>query len=271
MARAASSAVSTRRLRRRFAHARELGANFLRLAHYPHHERAAEIADEEGMLLWEELPVYWSLAFDNAGNLQDARNQLSELVLRDRNRASVILWGWLTRPLIPNPAPPSRKAWSQRSGRLIPVARLPPPVFFNQETLTVEDSLAYLVDVVGINEHFSWNDADMVDFRRILDNYDPAKPLLISETGCDIVAGDDRPETAFNSEAFGVAYYSNQIATVEGHPAVAGFVPWLLYDFRTERRQNRAQRGWNRKGLISDDKQTRKQAFNTIAEFYSRT
>ncbi len=93
MARAASSAVSTRRLRRRFAHARELGANFLRLAHYPHHERAAEIADEEGMLLWEELPVYWSLAFDNAGNLQDARNQLSELVLRDRNRASVILWG----------------------------------------------------------------------------------------------------------------------------------------------------------------------------------
>ncbi len=111
----------------------------------------------------------------------------------------------------------------------------------------------------------------MVDFRRILDNYDPAKPLLISETGCDIVAGDDRPETAFNSEAFGVAYYSNQIATVEGHPAVAGFVPWLLYDFRTERRQNRAQRGWNRKGLISDDKQTRKQAFNTIAEFYSRT
>ncbi len=57
-------------IRRRFAHAKELGANFMRLAHYPHHERAAEIADEVGLLLWEEIPVYWSIAFDKASNLQ---------------------------------------------------------------------------------------------------------------------------------------------------------------------------------------------------------
>lgn len=43
-------------------------------------------------MLWEEVPVYWSIAFDNPGTLADAKNQLTELVRRDRNRASVIIW-----------------------------------------------------------------------------------------------------------------------------------------------------------------------------------
>jgi beta-glucuronidase len=80
-------------IRRRFRHARELGCNFLRLAHYPHHEWVAMIADEEGLLLWAEVPVYWAIDFANPATLADGRNQLSELILRDINRASVILWG----------------------------------------------------------------------------------------------------------------------------------------------------------------------------------
>jgi len=88
----AGKCTSEADLRRRFAHAKELGCNFLRLAHYPHHERAAELADELGFLLWEEIPVYWAIDFANPATLADARNQLRELIRRDRNRASVILW-----------------------------------------------------------------------------------------------------------------------------------------------------------------------------------
>lgn len=80
-------------LRRRFADARDLGCNFLRLAHYPHHERAAELADELGFLLWSEIPVYWAIDFANPATRTDAENQLRELILRDANRASVIVWG----------------------------------------------------------------------------------------------------------------------------------------------------------------------------------
>ena len=50
-------------VRRRFEHARELGCNFVRLAHYPHTELAASIADEVGLMLWEEIPVYWAIDF----------------------------------------------------------------------------------------------------------------------------------------------------------------------------------------------------------------
>jgi ABC-type maltose transport system permease subunit len=78
--------------RRRFADAKELGCNFLRLAHYPHSELAAQLADELGFLLWEEIPVYWAIDFENQATYHDAENQLLELIQRDQNRASVIIW-----------------------------------------------------------------------------------------------------------------------------------------------------------------------------------
>ena len=64
----------------------------MRVAHYPHHERMAQLADELGILLWEEVPVYWNIHFDSEDTYQDAENQLKELIHRDYNRASVIIW-----------------------------------------------------------------------------------------------------------------------------------------------------------------------------------
>jgi beta-glucuronidase len=51
---------------------------------------------------------------------------------------------------------------------------------------------------------------------------------------------------------------------------ICGVSPWLLYDFRSERRQSSLQRGFNRKGLIAEDKQTIKQAFGVLADIYRR-
>jgi beta-glucuronidase len=84
--------VTTREdIARRLAHAKELGCNFLRLVHYPHHEWVAQMADEAGVMLWAEIAIYWAIDFGNPATLHDATNQLSELILRDRNRASVVI------------------------------------------------------------------------------------------------------------------------------------------------------------------------------------
>ena len=72
--------------------AKELGCNFMRIAHYPHHENMAKLADEMGMLLWKEIPVYWAIRFTREKTYDDAHNQLRELIKRDKNRASVIIW-----------------------------------------------------------------------------------------------------------------------------------------------------------------------------------
>lgn len=75
-----------------FEEAERLGANFVRAAHYPYSRHAARVADEMGILLWEEVPIYWNIAWENAATLDIARDQVARLIERDWNRASVVIW-----------------------------------------------------------------------------------------------------------------------------------------------------------------------------------
>ena len=70
----------------------ELGCNFVRLAHYPHNEHIIRMADKMGMLVWSEIPVYWTILWDNPDTYKLASQQLSEMINRDKNRSSVIIW-----------------------------------------------------------------------------------------------------------------------------------------------------------------------------------
>ena len=257
-----------RDIRRRFAHAKELGCNFMRLAHYPHHERAAEIADEVGIMLWEEIPVYWSIAFENEATFADADNQLRELILRDRNRASVIAWGVGNE----NADTEARLAFMRKltetargldSSRLVAAACL-----VNQRARKIEDRLAAHLDLVGINEYYGWYEPDFADLLAIGDNYDLDRPLIITETGADAPVGRRSNEKALFSEDQMLSCYEAQFETIAKIDAVKGFCPWILYDFRSERRKNGFQKGYNRKGLIDADKETKKLAFHALRRFY---
>ena len=72
--------------------AKELNINFVRAAHYPYTRHLAKIADQFGLMLWEEVPVYWNIDWDNPETLSIAKNQIARLVQRDQNRASVVVW-----------------------------------------------------------------------------------------------------------------------------------------------------------------------------------
>ncbi|MBQ1202770.1 MAG: glycoside hydrolase family 2, partial [Loktanella sp.] len=255
-------------LRRRFEHARALGCNFLRLAHYPHHERAAQIADEMGFLLWSEIPVYWAIDFDNPATLADAENQLLELVRRDRNRASVVIWSVGNE----NPDTDARlvfmralaDAARQADGtRLIAAACL-----INHAKNKIEDRLADHLDIIGINEYYGWYDENITDLIEIGRNSAPDRPVIISETGADGAIGPDGPRSGLFSEVYMTEVYRQQIDILRDLDYVKGMSPWILYDFRVERRQNVFQQGFNRKGLIAADKSTRKGAFDVLAQFY---
>ncbi|MBB4264568.1 glycoside hydrolase family 2 protein [Roseospira visakhapatnamensis] len=256
-------------LRRRFAHARALNCNFLRLAHYPHHERAARLADELGFLLWEEIPVYWAIAFDNPATYQDAENQLLELIKRDRNRASVIIWSVGNE----NPDTDARLSFMRR---LAETAKAADPTrltsaacLVNHARKRIEDRLADHIDVIGLNEYYGWYEENFEDLEDIGRNSRPDKPVIISETGADADIGPNGPTQGLFSETYMRAVYEKQIETLRHLDYVKGMSPWILYDFRVERRQNVFQRGFNRKGLIAADKTTRKAAFQVLAAYYA--
>ncbi|MCL2084780.1 MAG: glycoside hydrolase family 2, partial [Oscillospiraceae bacterium] len=139
-----------------YAAAKEMNCNFMRLAHYPHSEQAARLADETGMLLWEEIPVYWTIDFDSADTYADAQNQLAELIARDRNRASVIIWSVGNENA-------DTDARLEFMGRLADKAReldgtrlLSAACNVDQERLVINDRLAERLDVVGVNEDYGW-------------------------------------------------------------------------------------------------------------------
>jgi beta-glucuronidase len=72
--------------------AKALGCNFVRLAHYPHNEATLRVADQMGLLVWAEVPVYWTIQWENPETLRNAKNQLSEMIARDQNRAALIIY-----------------------------------------------------------------------------------------------------------------------------------------------------------------------------------
>ena len=257
-------------IRRRFRHAKELGCNFLRLTHYPHHELTARIADEEGLLLWAEIPVYWAIDFSNPATLADARNQLCELILRDMNRASVIIWGVGNE----NADTDARLAFmadlAATAKGLDPSRLTSAACLINREHFTIEDRLAEHLDIIGLNEYFGWYEADFSGLDRLLANSSPGKPVIVSETGADAVKGNRGAGRVLFTEDWQAEFYREQFRRIVATPYIAGLAAWLLYDFRTERRQTGFQRGYNRKGLMGSDKATKKLAFEALTECYRK-
>jgi len=245
-----------------------MNGNYLRLAHYPHNARFARIADEKGVLLWEEVPVYWAVAFENPGTYADAENQLSELILRDRNRASVIIWSVGnenadTDPRLAFMSRLAKRAKALDDSRLVSAACL-----INHEKLLIQDRLAEFLDVIGINEYYGWYDPDFEKLPKILSNSNPGKPVLICEFGADARLGQRGSVDELWTEDKQKRLYEQQVETFKKCPYIAGTTPWILYDFRCPRRFNRYQEGFNRKGLIDADRVSKKPAFFVMQKFY---
>ncbi|MEP3303222.1 MAG: glycoside hydrolase family 2 TIM barrel-domain containing protein, partial [Roseibium sp.] len=232
-------------------------------------ERAAEIADELGFLLWEEVPVYWAIDFANPDTRRDAENQLRELIRRDRNRASVIIWSVGNE----NPDTDARLEFMRGLVELArdedPTRLLSAACLVNHAKLKIEDRLAKHIDVIGLNEYYGWYEENFDELISIGQNSDPDRPVVISETGADGDHTDLGPKSGLFSIDYQREVYERQIETLRELSYIKGISPWILYDFRVERRQNVFQRGFNRKGLIAADKKTRKPAFDVLRAFYA--
>ena len=264
-------AVTKEEIREAFRLAREMNCNFVRLAHYPHTEWAARMADEEGLLLWEEIPVYWWIDFGNPDTFGQAKSQLSEMMKRDANRASVIIWSVGNE----NPDTDERyrfmadlAEYARRSdpSRLISAACLVDTV-----NLRIADRLEAHLDVIGLNEYYGWYDPDYTKLSTILEQSAPEKPVIISEFGAD--GSFEAEEREVKSPVRGSVkeqeeIYENQIAVFRRIPYIQGTTPWILFDFRTPKRLGKYQKGYNIKGLITEDRSRKKPAFYLMQNYY---
>ena len=251
--------------------AKELGCNFVRLAHYPHNEEMTRAADRLGLLVWSEIPVYWTIAWDNPDTLANARQQLGEEIARDANRASIVLWS------VGNETPVT-EARTRFLRTLVADARAADPTRLLTAALEhhpvgargerIDDPLGADLDVLGLNEYVGWYDGLPAKCDTLGWSAASAKPIVVSELGADAKAGLHGDTLTRFSEEYQADLYRHQLAMLRRVPAIRGMSPWVLVDFRSPRRPlPGVQNGWNRKGLVANDG-TKKQAFAVLREAY---
>ncbi len=253
--------------------AKDLGCNFVRLAHYPHNEQMTRLADQMGLLVWSEVPVYWGIAWTNPATLENAERQLSDEIARDHNRASVVMWS-LSNETRPDEV--GRLEFLKTLGELarqLDSTRLITSAMNHTgsegpTTRVLDDPLGQYLDVLGVNEYIGWyekkvEDADQITWKSAYD-----KPVIVSEFGAGALYGKHGDADTRFTEEYQANLFRHQVDMWRKVPFMVGMSPWLLMDFHSPRRQlTGIQDYFNRKGVISDKGQ-RKQAFYVLQKFY---
>jgi beta-glucuronidase len=251
--------------------AKELGVNFVRLAHYPHNEFMLREADRMGIMVWSEIPVYWTIQWENTTTLENAQNQLSEMIARDKNRAAVIIWSMANE----TPVGEARLAFLRRlierarsldSTRLISAAM--ERHYTDDKTQMIDDPLGEYVDVFGCNEYVGWYDGLPEKADGLTWKMKYQKPLIMTEFGAEAPYGNHGDALTRWTEEYQENVYLHQVDMLRRIPFLRGTCPWILMDFRSPRRPLPGIQDFhNRKGLISD-RGEKKKAFYVMQQYY---
>ncbi|MFA4869872.1 MAG: glycoside hydrolase family 2 TIM barrel-domain containing protein [Pedobacter sp.] len=255
--------------------AKALGCNTIRLAHYPQNEYIVRMAEKMGFLLWEEIPIWQGIDFENEATKEKAGKMITEMVMRDKNRCALTFWG------VANETQPSKsrniflkylieKCKSVDTTRLIIAAF--DLVRFNRDrhVFVMDDPFIKELDVIAINKYMGWYHPWPISPDKATWDVAKGKPLIVSEFGAEALYGKtgDADVVSSWSEDYQATLYKDNLEMFKHIPNLRGTSPWILFDFRSPFRFHPThQEGWNRKGLVSDQGY-RKKAWYMMKEYY---
>ena len=242
---------------------KDIGANFIRLAHYSQHPAVLDACDRLGLLVWEEIP------FDGEGKqlapyagargfAENAKQMVREMIRRDRNHPAVFLWSVGNENLNGS----GREEWeavAQLERELAELARREDPTRPTALAIDQYDradlvGLYDAVDVVGLNIYRGWYGGEIEDVGNILDDVHrkhPDKPIIVSEYGAGMELGrhSEHPERYDFSEEWGRQLHEWYLKQVNARPFVAGSAIWSIFDFGAEERTAQTIPHMNQKGI----------------------
>lgn len=256
--------------------AKALGCNFVRLAHYPQNRYILEECDKQGLMVWEEVPLWQAINFKNPKTQKLGHNMLHEMITRDKNRACVVIWSvgnecWPSAPRTALLSSMADQAHSEDPTRLVSYAfNNIRPTKEQPKAMVLKDELIKSLDVIGVNKYLGWYQM-WPDAPEKTKWIMPQKPLIISEFGAAALQGNHELTHSVSgfSEEYQEKCYRDDLKSFNQIPNLCGMAPWALFDFRSPRRSHaKFQQGWNRKGLIAPDG-TRKAVWSVMKEYYS--
>lgn len=247
---------------------REIGANAVRAAHYPHSEVFLDACDRLGLLAWAEVPVIDSVGGQADAFKANAETQLREMIAQQRHHASVFCWSlyneighrWGKDP-VPTLRHLDAVAHAEDPSR-------PTAAATNQ----MNKAFNGIADIMAFNAYPGWyggGDGDLSGNIRGFRATAPDKPWGISEYGAgaslshqeDTISKGPRPDGKWHPEAWQARVHEHALASIDRHPEVWGTFVWNMFDFASAWRKEGERDGINDKGLVTYDRKVRKDAF----------
>ncbi len=250
---------------------KEMGCNFIRLAHYPQAEAVLEMCDRIGMLVWEEVPVV-NYVPDDEAFAENAEQQLREMIRQHYNHSSVILWGYMNEILLRvRSVYPKQEDYEKAVSRILALAGKLEKMVHEEDatrhsTMALHGSddynkyhIADFSQVLGWNLYQGWYGGKLTDFENYLANQHknhPTHPVIISEWG----AGSDlRLHAPQHRQAFDFSceyqqdYIEHYLPVISHTPYILGGTYWNFVDFSSASR-GEATPHINNKGVVTADR-----------------
>jgi len=199
---------------------------------------------------------------------------LSDVIARDQNRASVVVWSVANE----TPVSPARTAFLKAlvdearaldGTRLISAAMEVRSEPGDPLHKIVDDPFGEYTDLCSFNQYTGWYDGLPEKIDRIRWTIKYHKPVFISEFGADAKSGLHADALTRFSEEYQADVYKRTLPMLDKIPGFTGCTPWILCDFRSPRRLLPViQDGWNLKGVIGHNGE-KKMAFDVLKNFYA--
>ncbi len=247
---------------------KEMGANFIRAAHYPQNPEVYKICDELGLLVWSEIPVINDVTASQA--YHDVALQMQrEQILQFYNHPSIVMWGLMNEIFIKmvfnkemTEAEKEAKIKTtvelaeklEKETKKLDTTRLSVMALHENEIYNTT-GIANIPDVIGWNLYFGWYSPGLENFGKFLDKQHqkyPNRPLFISEygPGADVRIQTETPKPWDFSEAYQLKLHKSYLNQVLERDYVLGMSAWNFADFGSSFRQD-SKPHLNQKGLVN--------------------
>ncbi|WP_193596587.1 glycoside hydrolase family 2 protein [Microbacterium sp. YJN-G] len=242
---------------------REIGATTVRLAHYQHDQRFFDLCDEVGLVVWAEIP---QITVFLPGAVDNARGQLTELIVQNRHHASIVCWGLSNEITLAGAGADVVAAHRELNDLAHSLDPTRLTVMANLFLLETDHTLVTLPDVMSYNLYFGWYVGESADNDSWLDDFHATFPEIaigLSEYGADANAQfqSAAPAKGDYTESYQALYHEHMVEMIEARPWLWATHVWNLADFGSAGRDEGGISGRNQKGLVSFDRSLKKDAF----------
>jgi beta-galactosidase len=245
----------------------DLGVTGLRYAHYQHPQRAYELADRYGWLVWTEVPLTASVS-GSAAFQANSVQQLRELIRQNSNHPSVLAWGLGNEIYQVDAASARVLALLQRMAHKEDGSR---PTAYANCCAPIDGPQASHTDAVGSNVYYGWYDGEFADLGPFLDRNRARRPgtaLSVSEYGAggSALQQEDpprrpKPDARWHPEQYQALYHEAAWPQLAARPWLWANFIWAGFDFPSAGRNEGDSPGFNDKGLVSFDRRVKKDAY----------